>query len=193
MGNIKAVIKLTILTILFLGMTVYMTATPPLKIDKSSKKINMKYMPKFVRLLNDEHQYETNKIIKNGTIIVLANHDSIAVVNTLDKYIQDIVIVTNISAAPWFVKKWIIPEKLVSLKGNSKTSWIYDEDGKMKYFLKIQSDKAVVYEIFLMKDNQITKLFEGKVKAGALDESMSAEDIKKINLEITSKIKKIKG
>lgn len=44
-----------------------------------------------------------------------------------------------------------------------------------------------------MKDNQIAKLFDGKVKDGALDGSMSVEEIEKLNLEIASKIKQIKG
>jgi hypothetical protein len=192
MGNLKAILKLSILTIAFLGMIIYMTATPPTKVDTTTTEIKMKYMPKLIRLLDDEHQYETKKIIKNGSIIVLTNHDSVAALNTLDQYVEDIVIVTNISSAPWFVKQWIIPEKLVSLKANTKTLWIYDEDGRMKHFLKIRSDNATTYEIFLMKDNQIKKLFDGEVKAGTLEGSMSIEEIKKLNIEIASKIKEIK-
>jgi hypothetical protein len=191
MGNIKAIIKLSILTIAFLGMIVYMTATPPHKIDKSSEKINMNYMPKVVKLLDDDIEYDLKSIIKNGTIIVVANHDSIAVLNTLDKYLDNIVIVTNISAAPWFVKQWIIPEKLTALKTNTKTAWIYDEDGRMKAFLKISSDQAVTYEVLMMSDDNIIKLFSGKVKAGALDGSMNEDEIKTLNSEIASKVKHI--
>jgi hypothetical protein len=189
MGNLKSVVKLTILTILFLGMVVYLTATPPPKIDNSTLKINMKYMPKVIKLLDDKTKFDTQSIIKNNTIIVVANHDSIAVLSTLDKYIDNVVLVANISAAPWFVKKWIIPEKLVSLKADSKSAWIYDDDGRMRAFLKIKSDKAPLYEVFIMKNNKIKKLFDGTVKIGALDGSMSKEEIKIENTKIAQKIK----
>jgi len=193
MHNFKAILKISILTIAFLGMIIYMTAKPPVKVDTTTSTINMKYMPKMVKLLDDDIEYSTSSIIKNGSVIVVTNHDSIAVVNTLDKYIENLVIVTNISAAPWFVKQWIIPEKLIALKANSKTAWVYDESGIVKHFLKIKSDNATTYEVLLMKDNQITKLFDGKVKDGALDGSMSVEEIEKLNLEIASKIKQVKG
>jgi len=193
MHNFKAILKISILTIAFLGMIIYMTAKPPVKVDTTTSTINMKYMPKMVKLLDDDIEYATSSIIKNGSVIVVTNHDSIAVVNTLDKYIENVVIVTNISAAPWFVKQWIIPEKLIALKANSKTAWVYDESGIVKNFFKIKSDNAATYEVFLMKDNQIAKLFDGKVKDGALDGSMSVEEIEKLNLEIASKIKQIKG
>ncbi|MBT3882098.1 MAG: hypothetical protein HOF69_02415 [Campylobacteraceae bacterium] len=193
MHNFKAILKISILTIAFLGMIIYMTAKPPVKVDTTTSTINMKYMPKMVKLLDDDIEYATSSIIKNGSVIVVTNHDSIAVVNTLDKYIENVVIVTNISAAPWFVKQWIIPEKLIALKADSKTAWGYDESGIVKNFFKIKSDNAATYEVFLMKDNQIAKLFDGKVKDGALDGSMSVEEIEKLNLEIASKIKQIKG
>ncbi len=193
-AKLISIFKLTILTIAFLGMIIYMTATPPVKVDTTTNKIHMNYMPKTVKLLDDDVEYSTESIIKENSIIVVTNHDSIAVLKDLDKYTDNsIVIVTNISAAPWFIKQWVIPEKLVELKGSSTAAWIYDEAGHMKNFLKVKSDNAVVYEIFIKKDGQINKIFDGNVKQGALDGSMSVDEIKELNLEITSKIKQIIG
>ena len=189
MHNLKVIVKLTILTLIFFGMIVYVTATPPPKVDKTTTTINMKYMPKTIKLINDEIEYDSKTIIKNGTIIAVANHDSIAVLATLDKYIDNIVIVANISAAPWFVKKWIIPEKLTLLKPKNNTAWIYDDEGKMKSFLKVKSDKATVYDIYIMKNNKITKLLDGTVKVGALDGSMTTDEVTISNKKLASKIK----
>jgi hypothetical protein len=189
MHNLKVIVKLTILTLIFFGMIVYVTATPPPKVDKTTTKINMKYMPKTIKLINDEIEYDSKTIIKNGTIIAVANHDSIAVLATLDKYIDNIVIVANISAAPWFVKKWIIPEKLTLLKPKNNTAWIYDDEGKMKSFLKVKSDKATVYDIYIMKNNKITKLLDGTVKVGALDGSMTTDEVTISNKKLAKKIK----
>ena len=189
MHNLKVIVKLTILTLIFFGMIVYVTATPPPKVDKTTTTINMKYMPKTIKLINDEIEYDSKTIIKNGTIIAVANHDSIAVLATLDKYIDNIVIVANISAAPWFVKKWIIPEKLTQLKPKNNTAWIYDDEGKMKSFLKVKSDKATVYDIYIMKNNKITKLLDGTVKVGALDGSMTTDEVTISNKKLAKKIK----
>jgi len=189
MHNLKVIVKLTILTLIFFGMIVYVTATPPPKVDKTTTTINMKYMPKTIKLINDEIEYDSKTIIKNGTIIAVANHDSIAVLATLDKYIDNIVIVANISAAPWFVKKWIIPEKLTLLKPKNNTAWIYDDEGKMKSFLKVKSDKATVYDIYIMKNNKITKLLDGTVKVGALDGSMTTDEVTISNKKLAKKIK----
>jgi hypothetical protein len=189
MHNLKVIVKLTILTLIFFGMIVYVTATPPPKVDKTTTTINMKYMPKTIKLINDEIEYDSKTIIKNGTIIAVANHDSIAVLATLDKYIDNIVIVANISAAPWFVKKWIIPEKLTLLKPKNNTAWIYDDEGKMKSFLKVKSDKATVYDIYIMKNNKITKLLDGTVKVGALDGSMTTDEVTISNKKLALKIK----
>ena len=189
MHNLKVIVKLTILTLIFFGMIVYVTATPPPKVDKTTTTINMKYMPKTIKLINDEIEYDSKTIIKNGTIIAVANHDSIAVLATLDKYIDNVVIVANISAAPWFVKKWIIPEKLTLLKPKNNTAWIYDDEGKMKSFLKVKSDKATVYDIYIMKNNKITKLLDGTVKVGALDGSMTTDEVTISNKKLALKIK----
>lgn len=188
-----SILKLTVLTVAFLGMIIYMTAKPPVKVDTTTNQIQMKYMPKRLKLLDDDLEYSADSIIKENSIIVVTNHDSIAVLKDLDKYTdENIVIVTNISAAPWFIKQWVIPEKLTKLKGSSKTAWIYDENGYMKSFLKVKSDSAVVYEIFMKKDGKITKIFDGSVRQGALDGTMSEDEIKQHNLDIIAKIKKIK-
>jgi len=190
--KLVTILKLTVLTVAFLGMIIYMTARPPAKVDTTTTQIQMKYMPKTLKLVDNDIEYAADSIIKENSIIVVTNHDSIAVLKDLDKYTdQNIVIVTNISAAPWFIKQWVIPEKLKELQGESQTAWIYDETGYMKSFLKVKSDNAVGYEIFIKKDGQISKLFDGKVRHGALDGTMSEDEIKKHNLDIIAKINKI--
>jgi hypothetical protein len=187
--KIKAILKLTLLTCIFFGMIVYVTATPPKKIDTKVSEIKINSMPQTIKLLDDETLYATSSIIKENTIIAVANHDSIVVLKELDKYLDNVVIVSNIAAAPWFVKQWIIPSKLKELKGSSKTPWIYDEDGSMKSYLKITNDQATNFVIFKRIDEKIEKVFESKVKVGALDGSMSDDEIKKQVLDIIAKIK----
>ncbi len=188
--KIKSILKLTILTCIFFGTLVYMTATPPQKVEAVESEILLSNMPKTIKLLDDEIGYASDSIIKDKTIIVVANHDSIAVVKDLDNHLQNFVVVSNISAAPWFVKEWIIPNKLKELKGDKDTPWIYDEDGIVKHYLQIKSDNATTYVVLQRQNDKIVKLFEGDVKSGALDGSMTDDEIKKQLSAIITKIEK---
>ena len=59
----------------------------------------------------------------------------------------------------------------------------------MKSFLKVKSDKATVYDIYIMKNNKITKLLDGTVKVGALDGSMTTDEVTISNKKLAKKIK----
>lgn len=188
--KIKSILKLTILTCIFFGMIVFMTATPPKKVEATDGEILLSNMPKTIKLLDDEVGYATDSIIKDKTFIAVANHDSIILVKDLDQHLENFVVVSNISAAPWFVKEWIIPSKLKELKGEKKTPWIYDEDGSVKHYLQIRSDAATSFVILQRQGNKIQKVYQGNVKEGALDGLMTEDEIKKQLLDIISKIQK---
>ena len=75
-------------------------------------------------------------LIKKGekTLVVVGNHDSLSVVKELPNYFElktPYIMVANISAAPWFVKKMFIPGKLEELNEGSNIPMIYDFEGDM--------------------------------------------------------------
>lgn len=88
--------------------------------------------------------------------------------------------VANISSAPWFVKKMFIPGKLEELNENSKIPMIYDFDGNSVKSLYVTDNAKTKFTAFLLtKEGTITKIYEGSVKEGALDGSMSEAEMKK--------------
>ncbi len=87
--------------------------------------------------------------------------------------------VANISSAPWFVKKMFIPGKLEELNKGTKIPMIYDFDGNMVNALNVTDNSKTAYIAYIMsKDGIVSKVFEGSVKEGALDGSMTEEEKK---------------
>ncbi|RXJ70037.1 hypothetical protein CRV08_00290 [Halarcobacter ebronensis] len=180
-----------ILKIVFLGLVgfsllVFFTADKPKQIVASENVVNIiKYdsLPSTFELVgkNDlvkkENLFEKNK----KYLIVVGSHDSLAVVKELPNLFKlDIayVMVANISAAPWFVKKMFIPGKLEELNENSKTPMIYDFNGDMVNSLKVNDTSKTKFFAFLLTDvGTISKIYDGEVKNGAIDGSMSKEEI----------------
>lgn len=125
------------------------------------------------------------KIFKRGveTLIVVGNHDSLSVVKDLPKLFkisQNYVMVANISSAPWFVKKMFIPSKLEELNKGTNIPMIYDDDAQMVNTLNLSdTTKTKFFAYLLTKEGMVSKIYEGSVKAGALDGSMTEEEKKK--------------
>lgn len=192
-----------LLKVVFLGLAgfallVFFTAEKPKQIVANDNVVNIvkhSSLPPSYELVGVEKDVLKEKLFPMGkeALIVVGNHDSLAVVKELPNYFKvDVpyVMVANISAAPWFVKKMFIPGKLEELNEGSKVPMIYDFDGQMSQVLNVvDNSKTKFFAYMLTKDGAISKIYEGNVKEGALDGSMTKEE-KKTSLEPLAKLLK---
>ncbi|PIF04747.1 MAG: hypothetical protein CSA86_00910 [Arcobacter sp.] len=191
--KIWSTIKLIVISIIAVVALTFLTVDAPVRVEK--KELLLENLPKIVELIGFENQkFNTSSIIKKNTIIFVGNHESIVLADDLEKMlalpIGKFVIVSNVSDAPWFIKRWQAHTKNTQLKGTKNIPWIYDRDGAMRNFLKVPTSDAVKY--FIYKVNQfgvINRIYVGKVKQGTIDGEMTKEEINK-NLSLA--IKKIK-
>ena len=179
----KNILKIVVLGILGFSALVYFTAQKPHTIvanDSQGKNI----LPQNFELVGKEGLISQEELFKEGTasLIVVGNHDSLAVVKELNNFFTlkvPVVMVANISSAPWFVKKMFIPGKLEELNQGSTIPMIYDFDGFMVQALGVTNNEKTAFIAYLLnKQGNIAKLYEGKVKEGALDGSMNEEEKK---------------
>ena len=184
-------LKVVFLGLAGFGLLVFLTAEKPKQIVANDNVINIvKYnsLPKDFELVGIDEKIKRESLFKKNqkTLIIVGNHDSLAVVKELPKLFKlDIpyVMVANISAAPWFVKKMFIPGKLEELNQGSKIPMIYDFEGAMVKTLNVLDNSKIRFFAYILnKDGTISKIHEGKVKEGALDASMN-ESEKKVALE----------
>ena len=191
-------LKVVFLGLVGFGLLVYLTAEKPKQIVTNDNVINIvKYdaLPKKFELVGVKGEITKESLFKKNkeALIIVGNHDSLAVVKELPKYFKiDIpyVMVANISSAPWFVKKMFIPGKLEELNQGSKIPLVYDFDGNMVKALNVTDNSKIRYFAFhLGKEGAISKMYEGRVKEGALDGSMN-ESEKKAALEPLVKLLK---
>lgn len=180
-------LKVVFLGLVGFGLLVYFTAEKPKQIIANDDVINIvKYesLPAQFELVGKDSEVKRESLFEKNKkyLIVVGNHDSLSVVKELPKlYKLDIpyVMVANISAAPWFVKKLFIPGKLEELNEGSNIPMIYDMDGSMANALKVIDTSKTKFFAYLLTDvGTISKIYEGEVKAGALDGTMSMDEIK---------------
>lgn len=189
--NIWTIVKLVFIsTVGLVGLTM-LTVDAPVKIEQ--KEIDIKNLPQTVELIGFEDQkFVTKSIIKPDTIIFVGNHESIVVANDLHKMLQlkdgEFVIVSNISDAPWFIKRWQAHSKNEQLKGDKHLPWIYDRDGAVRNFLQVPTSDALKYFVYNVDGMGIVKnIYIGKVKVGTIDGKMDKKEIE----ENLSKVVKI--
>lgn len=184
MVNLLKVIFLGIIGFSFL---VYLTAKKPEKIENSDdiiKVIKYESMPENYELVGKKVIVSKDELLKkqSDSLIVVGSHDSLSVLNEFPKLFNlniPYIMVANISSAPWFVKKMIIPSKLEEINKDSNIPMIYDFNGDTTHALFLNdSSKTGFFAYLLTKDGVITKIYDGKVKDGAIDGSMSKEEIK---------------
>ncbi|MGB3751520.1 MAG: hypothetical protein WA945_08125 [Arcobacteraceae bacterium] len=179
--TIWSTIKLIIISAVALIVLTYLTVDAPIKIEK--KEIHLSDLPKTVELIGYEDQkFNTNSIIKKDTIIYVGNHESIVLAadlaKMLDLPIGKFIIVSNISDAPWFIKRWQAHTKNTNLKGEKQIPWIYDRDGKIRNFLQVRTSDAVKYFIYKVDDKGvISRVFIGNVKVGTIEGKMTQDEI----------------
>jgi len=194
--NIGSIIRIVIIsTIGLIGLT-YLTVEVPVKIEK--KQIDIKNLPKTVELIGFENQkFATKSIIKPNTIIFVGNHESIVLSNKLYEMLKlkdgMFVTISNISDAPWFIKRWQAHTKNTKLKGANHIPWIYDRDGKIRNFLRVPTSDAIKYFVYKVNNQGIiNRIFIGKVKVGTIDGKMDKKEIKENLNQVVIKINSLK-
>ncbi len=193
--NIWQTLKIVFISIFVLVAITFLTVEPPKKIQ--NKTITIKELPISVELIGfEDRQFHTDSIIKKDTIIFVGNSESIMIANDLHEMLQlpigKFIIVSNVSDAPWFVKKWQAHTKNTKLKGEKHLPWIYDRDGNIRNFLQISSSAPLDYFVYKVGENGIIeKIYNGKVKLGITEGKFSKEDIQKSLIEVVDLIKEI--
>ena len=198
-NNIANILKITLLTLLFVGTITYITAPKqPMRTDGTiPKKLSLESIPQQIELVGQKNTVSKSTLFKSGqkTILAVGNHDSIAVIKHFKKYFKvnaDYIMVANISSAPWFIKKWAIPSKLEELNRDTGVPMIYDYDGTMARVLNIKENDATKYAVYLMDENgNIKEIYKGSVQEGALDKELSEAEIKTTLSALFNKIKDI--
>ena len=191
--KIWSTIKLIIISVVALVALTYLTVDAPVKVEK--KEINLVNLPKVVELIGYEDQeFNTASIIKKETLLFVGNHESIVLADDLEKMlgldVGKFVIVSNVSDAPWFIKRWQAHTKNTKLKGEKNIPWIYDRDGKIRNFLQVPTSDSLKYFIYKVNSNGVVnRVYIGKVKAGTIDGKMSEDEIK---VNLTEAIKEIR-
>jgi len=190
--------KIGFLGLVGFALLVYLTAEEPKQIqanDKVGSIVKYESLPKVFDLVGVDEDVVRESLIKKNqdTLIVVGNHDSLAVVKDLPKYNKlkiPYILVANISSAPWFVKKMFIPGKLEDLNKGTNIPMIYDFEGDMINALNHTNMEKTKFVAYLLNRNGIiSKIYEGTVKEGALDGTMN-ESEKKAALEPLSKLLK---
>ena len=200
MNKLGTTIKVVFLSVVFLAGLTYFTVESPKKIEK--KVITLDQLPNTVELIGFENsEFSAKSIIKPGSVIYVGNHESIALANDLknmlDLPIGRFVVVSNVSDAPWFIKRWQAHNQNIELKGGGKDPWIYDRNGDMRHFLQVRSQDALKYFLYYVNDDKtVDRLYIGQVKTGTIEGLMTDEE-KKANLSkavslINEKIEKKK-
>jgi len=192
--KIWSTIKLIFISVVALIALTYLTVDAPVKIEK--KEVVLTDLPEIVELIGYEDQeFNTSSIIKKDILIFVGNHESIVLADDLEKMLQlpvgKFVIVSNISDAPWFIKRWQAHTKNTTLKGEKHIPWIYDRDGAIRNFLQVPTSDSLKYFIYKVNDDGVIKrVYVGKVKAGTIDGKMSQDEIKENLSEAIKEINK---
>ncbi|MEA3353279.1 MAG: hypothetical protein U9Q33_05665 [Campylobacterota bacterium] len=176
-----SVLKLVFLSVVVLTGLTLLTVEPPKKITKGD--ILLSDLPKTVELIGFENkEFAANSIVKQNTVVFVGNFESIVLAGELEKRLSlkagEFVIVSNVSDAPWFIKRWQAHTKNTKLKGDKHLPWIYDKNGQMRNFLKVPTSDSVKYFVYYV-DNKglIKRIYNGKVKQGTIEGAMSALEI----------------
>ncbi|AXH09961.1 hypothetical protein CP960_00035 [Malaciobacter halophilus] len=183
----KNVLKIVILGVIGFGFLVYATAEKPAQVKQVLEQSSLKLsdLPEKFEIVGKDDEVLKADLFEKGakSLIVVGNHDSLAVVRELPKFYEmtiPYVMVANISSAPWFVKKMFIPGKLEELVEKRDTPMIYDFDGDMVKALGVTDNAKTTYVAYLVNENgSISKILKGNVKEGALDGSMTQDEMKK--------------
>lgn len=117
----KNVLKIVILGVIGFGFLVYATAEKPAQVKQVLEQSSLKLsdLPEKFEIVGKDDEVLKADLFEKGakSLIVVGNHDSLAVVRELPKFYEmtiPYVMVANISSAPWFVKKCLFQVNLKS-------------------------------------------------------------------------------
>ena len=191
--SIWGIVRLVIISSVGVILLTFLTVDAPVKIEK--KTIDIKNLPKTVELIGyEDEKFATKSIIKEDTILFVGNHESIVLSKDLEKMLNleagKFVIISNISDAPWFIKRWQAHTQNEKLKGEKHLPWIYDRNGAMRNFLQVPTSDAIKYFVYkVSSDGIIKRIFIGRVKVGTIDGAMSPKEIAENLQEVVNIIK----
>ncbi len=191
--SIWGIVRLVIISAVGVILLTFLTVDAPVKIEK--KTIDIKNLPKTVELIGyEDEKFATKSIIKEDTILFVGNHESIVLSKDLEKMLNleagKFVIISNISDAPWFIKRWQAHTQNEKLKGEKHLPWIYDRNGAMRNFLQVPTSDAIKYFVYkVSSDGIIKRIFIGRVKVGTIDGAMSPKEIAENLQEVVNIIK----
>lgn len=192
----KNILKIVFLGIFGFGLLVFFTVDKPMQIQaNSATSMSISSLPNEIELVGKDQLVSKNDLFKANTktLIIVGNHDSLAVVKELPTLFDiqlPYVMVANISSAPWFVKKMFIPSKLEELNKGSNIPMIYDFEGDVVRALKVSNNDKTRFIAYVVNTNgSIQKIYEGDVKEGALDGTMSTAEIKASLEPLVKKLK----
>lgn len=185
---IKNILKIVFLGVVGFAGLVYLTAPedklkPQKKVDIA--KLNVSGLPSHYEFVNDSFYTKKEDLFKKGesSYIIVANHDSLVVLNELYNYTnKKVVLVANVSRTPWVIKKLAVDGKLEELYKNSKIKIVNDSTGSIVKSLglnDITQNKYFIYKV--LEDGNIKKINEGTVKLDALQKGITKEEIKASN------------
>ena len=185
---IKNILKIVFLGVVGFAGLVYLTAPedklkPQKKVDIT--KLNVSGLPSHYEFVNDSFYTKKEDLFKKGesSYIIVANHDSLVVLNKLYNYTnKKVVLVANVSRTPWVIKKLAVDGKLEELYKNSKIKIVNDSTGSIVKSLglnDITQNKYFIYKV--LEDGNIKKINEGTVKLDALQKGITKEEIKASN------------
>lgn len=188
------VLKMVFLGIVGFGVLVYLTAPEQNPKSKSkqvnlSDKVTIAMLPNYLEVIGKGSYFVKEKLIKKGevTYLIVANHDSLAVLNKLYNFTKkNVILVANISNTPWLIKKLAVDGKLEELYKDSKIPMINDASGTFVKTLKLSDTTQNAYFIYKIDNNgNIVQINKGIVKLNALEKGISSEESTKTLQDIS--------
>ena len=192
---IKNIVFIVVLsTAAIVGLTFLVAPKPEVNTDKKEIALDIRYLPNQYKIIGDEKIYLKAQIFdKEQNYIIVGNHESLAVLNDLYKYIstdKNIIVVANISSLPLVLKKFAIEPTLEKFVEGKKVKMVSDSSGEIIHSLGLNDQSPISYNLYkINKGGAIEKLYRGKVKSGALDGLMSDEEKQKALTPILEYIK----
>ncbi|OUR70539.1 hypothetical protein A9Q76_07165 [Arcobacter sp. 31_11_sub10_T18] len=153
-------------------------------VEKKEIKLSLNYFPNSVEVIGKVKLVKKNQLfsVSSKTLLIVGNHDSMSVIKDLKKHFDikiPYVMVANISNAPWFIKKWAIPGKLLELTQDVDSPMIFDDEGLVVQSLALYNTEPTKYFVYIVHENgDISNVYTGSVKEGALEYGITDDETK---------------
>jgi len=186
--SMKNIFKIVLLFVVGFGFLIYLTIPSNIKEDKNQKELEFKNLPAFFDVVNGNNYTKKDDFFKKFPLyLIVLNHDSLTVFKELHKKVDknNIVLVANISEAPWLVKKIAVNDELEKMYKDSKIPLITDSNGSFINSFGLNDNKQNRYFVYkLLANGTIEKISQGDVKENAMQNGISDAEIEKYLDEI---------